>query len=296
MASRDGDRPKSLGLFWEDLIQRARSRGLSNADWYREANNIAGRPEKGFMSESTFYTWVAIGGQKGKRKGTNVWEWDKRLQLLVQAAVGTDEKDWKPWESRWKALRESGGGDEEAGQETSKESSSRNKWLGIAAAFLIFVAAVIGLVTKFVPDGDGASGDTGVGPTVATSYASSADTNFRCRGEDCKGKNPKDFKCDVGAEASFADTFDAEPYQGIVVQIKYSKTCRAIWAKMAGGKVGDTIEIYNDNGDVMSDKVLENDNKYTPMLPASTGTQVRACVTRGKSAPECTTYVPMPER
>jgi Protein of unknown function (DUF2690) len=98
------------------------------------------------------------------------------------------------------------------------------------------------------------------------------------------GKNPEEFGCGNGAQTVFNEQISEGSYKDLLIEVRYSETCKVAWARMSGSaKVGDVVEIEG-GGVQQRDAVLENNNKFTPMLPVSSGLRVRVCVAK-KDAP-----------
>lgn len=279
MAPEDDDQPDSFESFWSDLREESVRRELSGTRWYEMAKKLAVKAKKKLRGKSTIDNWV-----NNRRKGSNYWPWEDGVQFVVQAVVGEEEEYWRPWKDRWEDIQ--------SGRRRRKKSSSGQdgepdwkKWLKTVASAVGLIAAVVSIVAGIILIRN-QSFDGAVHSNTATPSTTKSEPT--CRGKACMGKSPETFKCGAGASVIHNEMLAEESYKGIVIQIKYSDTCQALWAKITGGKVGDIVEIYNDDGDVQRDRVLENDNKFTPMLSASSGIRVHACVTRENVSPKCT--------
>ncbi|MGB3437772.1 MAG: DUF2690 domain-containing protein [Actinophytocola sp.] len=288
MAVRDDDQAETFGSFWDALRKQALCRDLNGTGWYEKAKELAHKAGKSFISSSTFDNWI-----NNRRKGKNYWPWDGDVQFIVKAAVGTDEKDWKPWEERWKAIPQPRRGRKKAAQGESKSSPGLGKWLTRAAIIIGLIAALSTIYVNFFRDSSESESGRSAGGTHATtsSPASPSGRESGCRGQDCAGKDPKDLECDKDEDVIFSEAL-AESYQGVIIRVKRSEACQAIWGKMTGGTVGDMIEIFGGGG-AQRDTVIQYDDKYTPMLPISDGMRARVCVSRKNEERHCSKLVPV---
>jgi hypothetical protein len=261
------------------LGEEAARRELSGTRWYEIAKKLAVKAKKKLRVKSTIDNWV-----NNRRKGSNYWPWEDSVQFVVQAVVGEEEEHWRPWKDRWEDIQGRGKRRKKSSSGRQDSDPSWKRWLKVAASVAGFIATVVsivaGMILIFKQPSDGA--------VHSTTNSATARGESTCRGEDCMGKSPETLKCGTGAGVIHNEMLVDESYKGIVIQIKYSETCQALWAKITGGTVGDIVEIYNDDGDAQRDRVLEYDNKFTPMLPATSEMHVHACVTRKGVSPKCT--------
>ncbi len=111
-----------------------------------------------------------------------------------------------------------------------------------------------------------------------------------CRGTSCNGHDPKDYGCDGDAE-----TIGMEGTGVLQLELRYSRICRAVWAKLTEGEVGYKVYITplvhgksTESGEVSLLKghtrwVRTGHTKYTFMLPAEG--EVKVCGWSVPSAP-----------
>ncbi|MFJ8588199.1 XRE family transcriptional regulator [Streptomyces sp. NPDC093595] len=157
---------------------------------------------------------------------------------------------------------------------------------GVAGALLVIVAAVL-----LMDLGGGGDGDGG-GKTVAQSPAASPTTGspdplpagVKCTGTDCTGQDPET----MGCGGQYATTVSSAAVGTAKVEVRYSKTCGAAWARITQAAPGDTVRITSagatQNGAVKIDK-----DAYTPMVAAADADAAKACATLATGTEGCTT-------
>ncbi|MGW7053812.1 XRE family transcriptional regulator [Streptomyces sp. NPDC054887] len=164
---------------------------------------------------------------------------------------------------------------------------------GVVGALLVIAAAV--LLTDFGGKDKGPVAKDKPKTQPATS-APKLPPGVKCSGNDCTGEDPEAMGC--GGE--FAKTTASATVGTAFVEVRYSKTCGAAWARITQAAVGDKVEIASDaapaagsggaekpepqNGLVDADK-----DAYTPMVAATKATDAKACATLATGVKGCTT-------
>ncbi|MEU6663556.1 DUF2690 domain-containing protein [Streptomyces sp. NPDC046821] len=148
--------------------------------------------------------------------------------------------------------------------------------------------AVVGAITTVVLtallDGDGSGPGRRASPSNApgaSSPAVQAESTAACSGRTCVGLDPKITHCDVGAE-----TLQDESRSTMVVEIRYSARCDAVWGKLTGAAPGDTVTISTTPTRRQSASVIEGKTKYTPMLAVEEDFSAQATAVSLKGSPE----------
>ncbi|MGA5893707.1 DUF2690 domain-containing protein [Streptomyces venetus] len=118
----------------------------------------------------------------------------------------------------------------------------------------------------------GQSGDSRPSPPPTSAPAP------RCRGATCEGKSPMTMKCGV-TPLTLASHRTAS---GAHLELRYSDTCEAGWARMWSTRIGDRLELNRAGGGhphsaEITDGVAAQSYVFTPMTEARPGTTVRAC-------------------
>ncbi|MFI9581067.1 XRE family transcriptional regulator [Streptomyces sp. NPDC052236] len=154
---------------------------------------------------------------------------------------------------------------------------------GVVGALLVIAAAL--LLTDL---GGAASGEAKtVARTPSASPATSAPAlpaGVKCGGAACTGKDPEAMGC--GGE--FAETV-SRTYVGMaLLELRYSKTCQAAWARVTLAAPGDTVQVSVGGKTAQSGLVNADNDAYTPMAAVTAPTEAKACVTRQMGAMGCT--------
>ncbi|MFI1801152.1 DUF2690 domain-containing protein [Streptomyces sp. NPDC020379] len=82
-----------------------------------------------------------------------------------------------------------------------------------------------------------------------------------CDGVSCNGKDPGQTGC-----GNDARTVATKQDQNVTLELRYSPSCHANWARIHPGKLGWNFTVYNDNGDKQSFRALGSDSAWTDMV------------------------------
>ncbi|MGW0560305.1 XRE family transcriptional regulator [Streptomyces sp. NPDC003016] len=157
---------------------------------------------------------------------------------------------------------------------------------GAVGALLVIAAAV--LLTDLGGEGGGGGEDLVLEDKPTARPATSAPElplGVECSGDACTGKDPEAMGCGGG----FARTTASATVGTSLVEVRYSKTCGAAWARITRAAAGDTVRITGagtareQNGLVDADK-----DAYTPMLAVTEAGDVKACATLTSGVKGCT--------
>ncbi|MEV0255925.1 XRE family transcriptional regulator [Streptomyces sp. NPDC050732] len=154
---------------------------------------------------------------------------------------------------------------------------------GVVGALVVIAAAVF--MTGF---GDDDKGDDKAKPS-ATPTAKDTDlpAGVECSGKDCAGKDPENMGC--GGE--LARTTSRATVGTTLVEVRYSKTCGAAWARITQATPGDELTITGSGGGASAKQnstVNEDFDAYTPMVAVTSGTAAKACATLTSGVTGCT--------
>ncbi|MGW2562902.1 XRE family transcriptional regulator [Streptomyces sp. NPDC001514] len=155
---------------------------------------------------------------------------------------------------------------------------------GVVGALLVIAAAVL------LTDLGGGGGDEGGGKNVAQSPTAAPTTSdpqlpagVKCSGADCTGQDPEN----MGCGGQFATTSSRVKVGTALVEVRYSKTCAAAWARITQATPGDKVSITaadaSQNGLVNADK-----DAYTPMVAVKAASDAKACATLTTGTKGCT--------
>ncbi|MFI5630952.1 DUF2690 domain-containing protein [Streptomyces sp. NPDC051664] len=154
---------------------------------------------------------------------------------------------------------------------------------GVVGALVVAAAAV--LLTG--PGGDDNDRKDPAAPSASPSpSAPELPDGVRCSGADCTGKDPEG----MGCGGRFARTAASVTVGGSLVEVRYSETCAAAWARITRATPGDTVRITaggaaGQHGAV--DAGTDTD-AYTPMVAAKKAADARACATLASGTKGCT--------
>ncbi|MEU9700781.1 DUF2690 domain-containing protein [Streptomyces sp. NPDC047981] len=171
---------------------------------------------------------------------------------------------------------------------------------GVLGALLVVIAAVL-LADLGGGDGSGGEGPGGgdrgsaatrtPGTSPASPGASGAGpgtsplpSGVKCAGAGCTGQDPEA----MGCGGTFATTVSRAPvgFAG-QIEVRFSRTCGAAWARVTGAAPGDTLHVTAAGGgqDVT---VGADPDAYSPMVATTDGTDARACATPVNGTRVCT--------
>ncbi|MEU2107406.1 DUF2690 domain-containing protein [Streptomyces sp. NPDC019507] len=153
---------------------------------------------------------------------------------------------------------------------------------GLVGALLVIAAAV--LLTDLGGGGD-EPGTVAKSPSAApTTSAPELPAGVKCFGADCTGQDPEN----MGCGGQLATTASRATVGTALVEVRYSRTCGAAWARITQATPGDKVQISADgeseNGLVNADK-----DAYTPMVAVAAESEAEACATLTTGTKGCTT-------
>ncbi|TLQ44178.1 XRE family transcriptional regulator [Streptomyces marianii] len=153
---------------------------------------------------------------------------------------------------------------------------------GLVGALLVIAAAV--LLTDLGGGGDESGGDVAKPPSAApTTQAPELPAGVKCAGADCTGQDPEN----MGCGGQFATTASRATVGTAVVEVRYSRTCGAAWARITQATPGDKVRISaggeSEDGLVNADK-----DAYTPMVAVAAESEANACATLTTGTEGCT--------
>ncbi|MEV1024505.1 XRE family transcriptional regulator [Streptomyces sp. NPDC050264] len=155
----------------------------------------------------------------------------------------------------------------------------------------MFLAGVVGaalvvLVAYVLTSGGDSDKNDKAGPSSApTTSAPQLPAGVQCVGDSCTGKDPEA----MGCGGDFADSPTRAVVGAVTVEVRYSKTCKAAWARIQGAAPGDSVQL--DAGAKSSKKGLVGDadtDAYTPMVEVGTASDAKACATLATGVKGCT--------
>ncbi|MFD7615201.1 XRE family transcriptional regulator [Streptomyces sp. NPDC059828] len=155
---------------------------------------------------------------------------------------------------------------------------------GVVGALLVVAAAV--LLTDL-----GGGGEEKKGGTVAEAPSAAPSTStpelpagVKCTGADCTGQDPES----MGCGGQLATTSARVTVGTAVVEVRYSETCAAAWARITKAAAGDKVSI--SAGEAAENGLVNADgDAYTPMVAVASKADAEACATLTSGTKGCTT-------
>ncbi|MEU7119112.1 helix-turn-helix domain-containing protein [Streptomyces zaomyceticus] len=150
---------------------------------------------------------------------------------------------------------------------------------GIAGALLVVTAALL-LVDLGGSDGED---DPVAAPPATTAppatKRASLPPGVNCSGPDCTGQDPEA----MGCGGPLATTVAVARVGGARVEVRYSETCAAAWARITGAAPRDTVTV--EAGETVrratvapgTDTATVETDAYTPMVAVDSGAAAKAC-------------------
>lgn len=155
----------------------------------------------------------------------------------------------------------------------------------------LIVVAVVGvlavLAAAVLLTGLGPGGEPEAKPSAPpTSAEPELPDGVGCVGAGCAGKDPEKMRC----SAELATTAIDVTVGTALVEVRYSKTCKAAWARITQAAPGDTVRITGGGpgSGAQTGEVDTDGDAYTPMVAVKSATEAKACATLRAGGQGCT--------
>ncbi|MFF8533407.1 XRE family transcriptional regulator [Streptomyces sp. NPDC015532] len=172
-----------------------------------------------------------------------------------------------------------------AGAGPGQGSARRKRRQMVLAAGVVGTLAVVA-ATLWLTRGGGTK-DVGAPPKTPTASGSPRPVlppGVKCGGASCGGKDPEK----MGCGGRLATTATSVTVGTALVEVRYSKTCGAAWARVTRAAAGDRVEVSAGAGAKRTAVVGTDADTYTPMVVVKGAGDARACVTLGSGRTGCT--------
>ncbi|PZG71080.1 hypothetical protein C1I97_38355, partial [Streptomyces sp. NTH33] len=160
----------------------------------------------------------------------------------------------------------------------------RKQQLPMFLAGLVGVLVVIGAVFHFTGGNGGGKGDEGKSPSPAASTPLALPPGVKCSGDGCTGKDAES----MGCSGELVTTARSVTVGTTFLEIRYSKTCGAAWARITQAVPGDEVQVtvgsHKETGGIT--KAGET-IAYTPMVAVKDAAEVTACATLASGQQGC---------
>ncbi|MFB6983245.1 DUF2690 domain-containing protein [Streptomyces scopuliridis] len=172
----------------------------------------------------------------------------------------------------------------------SAPSHARGSWVRrhgpgtLIGALIVSVAGAAAtiILTALFGGGDGGAGASAAGASGGSGTSADADVPPDCAGAACTGLDPEVTRCGGAGARTLTDNWARTMH----LEIRYSPRCDAVWAKLTGAQVGDTVSIATSPSGRQTATVQTGHDKYTPMLPVEVGFSARATAVAVKGNPD----------
>lgn len=151
---------------------------------------------------------------------------------------------------------------------------------GVVGALVVVAAAV------YLTQGGDEKDAGGMPKTPAASASVQPDLppGVKCSGASCTGKDPENMGC--GGE--LAKTTNSVTVGTALVEVRYSKTCGAAWARVTQAAAGDRVEVSSGAAAKQTGLVDADADAYTPMVAVKDAGDATACATLKSGQKGCT--------
>ncbi|MFC9342119.1 DUF2690 domain-containing protein [Streptomyces sp. NPDC057020] len=163
---------------------------------------------------------------------------------------------------------------------------------GVVGALLVVTAAVL-LVDLGGSEGPG-EGDKAAAPPTTTAPPTTRPADLppgvQCAGPDCTGRDPEA----MGCGGPLATTVARAVVGAAQVEVRYSATCGAAWARLTGGAPRDTVTIRAGEAErratvaAGTDTAATETDAYTPMVAVASAAEAQACGRLADGGEGCT--------
>ncbi|WP_079053841.1 DUF2690 domain-containing protein [Streptomyces graminilatus] len=142
---------------------------------------------------------------------------------------------------------------------------------GVVGASVVVAAAVI--LTHRGDDKPEAK--PSAAPSTPAAVNPDLPVGVKCSGAACTGKDPENMGC--GGE--LAQTANSVTVGTTLVEVRYSKTCQAAWARITRAAPGDQVDVTASGAAKQTGTVDTDTDAYTPMVAVKDAGDATACVT-----------------
>ncbi|MGW5125443.1 helix-turn-helix domain-containing protein [Streptomyces sp. NPDC004069] len=144
--------------------------------------------------------------------------------------------------------------------------------------------AVIGAVFYLTGDGDGKKAATEAKPP-SPSAAVSLPPGVECVADGCTGKDAET----MGCSGNLVSTAESVTVGTTLVEVRYSKTCGAAWARITQAVAGDEVRVTVGTRTERGTLTAPGETiAYTPMIAVRDAAQAKACTTLASGQTGCT--------
>lgn len=172
-----------------------------------------------------------------------------------------------------------------ADRDGARGEGGGNRRTAVLAAVVVGVLLVVTGVVLLIGSGGDSKGDEAATTPSPTPSASAPvlPAGVECSGPTCAGGDPEEMGC--GGE--HVRTLSSATVGARVIEVRYSETCAAAWARITKAAPGDIVKI-SAGGTGQDSTVDATAAAYTPMVAVRRTADVRACATLTSGTQGCT--------
>ncbi|MFE9169948.1 DUF2690 domain-containing protein [Streptomyces kebangsaanensis] len=161
----------------------------------------------------------------------------------------------------------------------------RRQQLTMFLAGLVGALVVIGAVLYFTDGNGGGKDGAGKSPSPSATAPLNLPPGVKCSGDGCTGKDAER----MGCSGELVTTARSVTVGGTFLEIRYSKTCGAAWARITRAVPGDEVEVTVGSHKATGGITKDGESiAYTPMVAVRDAAQVTACATLASGQQGCT--------
>ncbi|MDW4904831.1 XRE family transcriptional regulator [Streptomyces sp. ADMS] len=154
--------------------------------------------------------------------------------------------------------------------------SRRKRRLTMFLAGVVGASVVVAAALIFTNRGDDTpEARPSVSPATSAGTDPDLPVGVECSGDACTGQDPENMGC--GGE--LAQTANSVTVGTTLVEVRYSKTCQAAWARITQAVPGDQVDVSASGGAKQTGAVDTDTDAYTPMVAVKDAGDATACVT-----------------
>lgn len=166
-----------------------------------------------------------------------------------------------------------------------EDRARRRRRLTMFLAGVVGALVVVAVAVYLTQGGDKEeAGGTRKAPAVSASTRPDLPPGVKCAGASCTGKDPENMGC--GGE--LATTTTSVTVGTALVEVRYSKTCGAAWARITQAARGDRVDVSSGTAAKQTGAVDADPDAYTPMVAVKDAGDARACATLKTGQKGCT--------
>ncbi|MET9892762.1 XRE family transcriptional regulator [Streptomyces sp. NPDC006465] len=172
-----------------------------------------------------------------------------------------------------------------AGAGSGADGARRKRRLTMFLAGVVGALVVVAAAVYLTQGGDEKdAGGMPKTPAASASVQPDLPPGVKCSGASCTGKDPENMGC--GGE--LAKTTNSVTVGTALVEVRYSKTCGAAWARVTQAAAGDRVEVSSGAAAKQTGLVDADADAYTPMVAVKDAGDATACATLKSGQKGCT--------